>query len=382
MTSLQRLVAAALAAVALSSCTGSDEPIHFAVMGPAATDSQVDAEMGAELARREINAAGGIGGRRLEFLPKDDGGDPTQALRVAEELLQDPRVVAVVGPVNSGTTIAASQVFNEGLVALSTNASNPDVARAGPWVFRISASDSANALVLARHALETGSRVAVVYTNEDYGRGLAESFVSAYRAGRGEVLETDPVLRDTKDFAPYLRRMQARGVELVFVAGGSGMAERIIRQSVAMGYRPRFMGGDGLEGLVSAGPEFDGVQVGLPFHPESSPAARRFREAFRAVYGREPDSYPASGYDAVRLLARAVEAVGTDREKVREYLEGVGRPGGSPPFDGVTGVVRFDANGDPAQKPFQVAVIQRGGFALASAVTPPSEPRPASPPPP
>jgi branched-chain amino acid transport system substrate-binding protein len=205
-----------------------------------------------------------------------------------------------------------------------------------------------------------GRRVAVAYANDEYGRGLVVPFLAALQANRVAPVESDPFLADTEDFRPYLRRMQARGVDLLFVAGLQDAAARVIDQAKEVGLAARVLGGDGVEGLVAMGPAYEGTVVGVLYHELASDSSRVFAARYRARYKEEPDSQAALAFDAVRLLARALREGHRDRESIRRYLEGVGRQGGSEPFPGAAGTVSFDANGDPMNKKLNVGEI-RGG---------------------
>lgn len=329
----------------------------------------MSARMGAELAQSEINASGGIDGRPLELLIRDDAADPEQAIDIAEEFVSNPEVVAVAGHVNSGTMTAAATVYEKGLPALATSATSPSISRLGDWIFRVTSSDSANAVELSRLALQIAEPTAILYENDDYGRGLSNSFRTSYEALGGEILESDPYLATTEDLRPYLERLRQQGVGLVFIAGLELGAARIIQQANELGLDTRFLGGDGLEGLVNMGEAYNGTLVGMLYHPDASPAAREFAETFRGAYNRPPDSFAALAYDAVYLLRRAAEEGGASREEIREYLATVGRPGGSPAYEGASGTIRFDVNGDPLGKDFAVGVIQDGSIQILNGQT-------------
>jgi branched-chain amino acid transport system substrate-binding protein len=344
--------------------------LQFALTG---SDGKPDiygelSRMGAQQALDEINAAGGAGGRQLEARLVNDRGDDSTAIGVADSLAHDPRVVAVVGPIYSGVTTASARVYGDArLTALATSATAPEISRLGPYIFRLASSDSANAVALAAAARATGLRTAVLYSNEDYGMGLERYFSRTLASEGAPPLRRDPYLEDMPDFRPYLTRMKSAGVQLVFIAGIDEGARTLIPQAREVGLDARFMGGDGIEALKEAGPAFDGTVIGVLFHPDASPRAQRFATAFRARWHREPDSSAALAYDAVYLLARAVAAGATDREAVRRYLEGVGRSGGSPAFDGVAGRVAFDANGDPLGKSCVIGTVRGGRLVLGSA---------------
>lgn len=341
------------------------EPVVFGVAAPLNEAYGQTTRMGAELAAREINAKGGIRGDSLVLVFKDDRADENQAVLVAEEFVLMPEVVAVVGHVTSGATEKAAVKYQQGLAALATSATSSKISRLGEWIFRIAPSDSSNAVALARKARELGDRTAVLYANDDsYGREMARQFSDAYRAAGGALVDVDPYLEDMENFAPYIRRLQAQGTSLVVMAGMDQGAARMIAQAREIGFGARFMGGDGLEALVDRGPLFDGTFIGMLYHEDASPAAKRFAQSFRAAYNREPDSSAATAYDAVMLLAEAAKAGNRTRPAIRGYLERVGRPGGVAAFEGVTGPIAFDANGDPKDKPFVITEARNGRFAL------------------
>lgn len=371
-------VAALLAAAACARNGGGGADGDSLVLGLAVplTDTEgkpdvygVRSERGAALAVEELNARRAFGDRTLALRVVNDKGDPETAIAVADSLVTDGSVLAVVGHVYSGATIQAATRYDGNLPAVATSATSPEVSRLGDWIFRVASSDSANAVSLARAAQTMGRRIAILYANDDYGQGLARNFASALRAAGGQVAEIDPFLDGSEDFRPYLLRMKGRGVDLVFVAGLQDPAARAIAQAQEVGLAARFVGGDGIEGLASMGARYDGTAVGVLFHPQMSDSARAFVQRYRARYREDPDSQAALAYDAVRLLARALEAGHRDPASIRAWLAGVGRDGrgGSPAFEGVAGTVKFDEHGDPVDKRFTMGVIQGGAIALPEA---------------
>ncbi len=375
---LRRAVPAAVALMAAAACARGGAGGGELVLGLAVpmTDTEgkpdvygVRSQKGAELAVEELNARRAFGGRRLALRVVNDKGDPETAIAVADSLVNDGSVLAVVGHVYSGTTIQAATRYEGNLAAVATSATSPEVSRLGDWIFRVASSDSANSVSLARAAQAMGDRIAILYANDDYGQGLARNFAAALRAAGGSVVEMDPFLDGSADFRPYLLRMKGRGVDLVFVAGLQDPAARAIAQAQEVGLAARFVGGDGIEGLASMGARYDGTAVGVLFHPQMSDSARAFVQRYRARYQEDPDSQAALAYDAVRLLARALEAGHRDPGSIRAWLAGVGRDGrgGSPAFEGVAGTVKFDEHGDPVDKRFTMGVIQGGAIALPEA---------------
>lgn len=347
---------------------GRDEPLTIGVTAPIGDDSYGDNSLrGAQLAVKEINAGGGIDGRELRIEAQSDSGSETGAIAAADRLAANVAVLAVVGHASSAPMKAAAPRYESAqLPAVATSATSTAISTLGDYIFRVAGSDSANAAELARTARTLGARVAIFYSNEDYGQSLQAVFRESLRDTGARLVANDPYLEDmpAENFEPYLRRLAARGTDVILVAGYEVGAANLIPRARALMPAVSIMGGDGLEPLVGMGPQFEGTYVGMLFHPDVSDRARTFAAAYRAAYQREPDSSAATSYDAVYLVARAMREGHVTRRAIRDYLAGVGREGGSPPFDGVSGPVRFDANGDPVAKPFTVVVIRGGKFVL------------------
>lgn len=365
--------AGAVTVLALAACgrTGGDE-IHVGLAGSMESAGGRAIRQAAELAVAQINARGGIDGRKLALVVKDDGGDTHKAIQVANELRDDPSVAAVIGHVNSGATLAAAPVYNDpdgGVVALSPTASSPEVTDAGPWTFRVSPSDLAYGPALAQWSRGRGvRRAAVLYANDEYGRGVAASFAGAFQKAGGQVVGMDPYLTEMlatgTGAEPYLRRALGRGMDALFIAGRAEDAAAIVPRVRALGYRGVVMGADGLLGIESEGAVGEGLFIGAAFFADAPhQAATRFAAEYRERFKQAPNADAALGYDAMQVIARALAEAGTDRGRIREYLEGVGTR--HPAVEGVTGTIRFDRNGDVAQKAVAVGVV-RGGSVVSA----------------
>jgi branched-chain amino acid transport system substrate-binding protein len=320
----------------------------------------------AELAVEEINAAGGINGRHLELVARDDYADPDSAVFVAGDLYNSD-VAAVVGHLFSGMTLAAAPVYNGGanpVVAISPSSSSPDVSGAGQFTFRICPSDLAHGTALAhwvRNRLHL-TRGAVLYLNDEYGRGIRQTFVAEYTRLGGDLIAVDPYLGERPDVGPYLDRL-ARGPhpEFIVVAGNRSEAEEVLRQARKRGLTMPVLGGDGLEGIQEAGELAEGVYLSSPYFPSiPSTVNRRFVAAFRRKYptAGTPNQPAAATYDAIYLLRDVIARVGSERSAVRRALAGVGSI--SPAFQGVTGMVTFDDSGDVPNQNVYIGLVRHG----------------------
>lgn len=348
----------------LAGCTSQTGPVRIGLAGPFSSERGASMHDAAVLAATEINRAGGVGGRPIELVFKDDSADAGDAVRVARELYADPSIVAVVGHLTSGTTIAAAPVYNGGanpLVEISPSASSPELSHAGPYTFRICPTDLLHGARLADWAAHRlgAHRAAVLYINDAYGRGVRSVFEQSFRSLGGTVVSDDPYLLDLPSFDPYLRRVLRRGgADVLMIAGTRAGAERILPALAAVGWSPAVMGGDGLTGLEMSSVNAQGVYISSAYLPDR-PGDRnqKFVEAYGAAYpGRTLDHRGAGAYDIIHLLARAIAAVGPDRAKVRDYLAGVGSA--TPAYDGVTGRIAFDSNGDVPDKAVVVGVVR------------------------
>lgn len=320
----------------------------------------------AELAVAQINARGGVRGRRLDLRILDDSASEDVALRAAEALRDDHAVVAVIGHLTSGPTVAAAPVYASGdrpVALISPSASNPALSGISPFFFRVCPSDLVFGSRLARYAARTlgARRVAVIFMNDDYGRGVRKTFRGEFARLGGQVVSEDPYLPSAGSFEPYLTRLARRGdVDALFLAMPRVAAERALRETARLGLRWPVLGGDALTGIETLGPEAEGVRLASPYLPDrpGEPNAAFVVEYERTYDGARPDHRGAGAYDVVHLLARAIEEVGTDRHAVRDYLATVGRE--RPAFEGVTGRIAFDSAGDVPDKSVVIGVVRNG----------------------
>lgn len=352
---------APLAAAALVACSGSSAPIVIGAAGPWKEAYGLMNRRGIELAIEEINRKGGVRGRPLRAIMQDDAGQGVRAAEIAGEFVINSEVVAVVGHVNSGAMVAAAGIYHGNLPAVATTATSPALTGISPWVFRVISSDSVNGISLARFAGQLGRRrAAVLYENNPYGRGLADSF---RRAFAGEVLGVDPIPDGNFDPEPFISWYARERADIVFVAGTDVSGLAVLREARRQRFNATFLGGDGWTGIISDTVAAEGVYVGAPFSDrDPRPDAQAFVRAFRAKYKEVPDGNAALAYDATYLVARAIGQVGPSRAKVREWLAALDE---RTAYQGVTGSIRFRPDGDPVGKGFVMTRVEDGALNVA-----------------
>ena len=358
--------------IALAACSRPTGPIAVGLAGPFSQPRGASMLQAAQLAVNQINAKRGIRGRKLELRVVDDSGNEDTAVRAAEQLYADPAVVAVVGHLSSGTSLAAARVYGGGATPtamISPSASSPDLAGISPYVFRVCPSDLQHGPQLARFAWQTlgARRAGIIYLNNDYGRGVRRTFVAEFTRLGGTVLEADPYIPATSSLEPYLSRMRRGGAEVLLLAAERPGAELALREMRTLGLRWPVLGGDALTGIEADGALAEGLRLSSAYLPDrgNERNVAFVADYARAFAGQRPDHRGAGAYDIVLLLARAIDRAGADRRAIRDYLARVGR--GQPPYEGATGTIAFDGNGDAAGKTVVIGIVRNGRLVTETA---------------
>ncbi len=342
----------------LAGCSRDAAPVVIATAGPWQQANGAMHKRGVDLAVEHINGAGGINGRPLKLIERDDEASGIKAAQIAAEFVADRSVLAVVGHVNSGAMMSAARVYDGNLPAVSSTASSPDLTGISSWAFRVIASDSVSAIHMARFARKTGARrAAILYENNAFGRGLMDPF---RRNFGGAVVSVDPIPSDGKEnFEPYIAYLREKQADLVFVAGSEGSGLALLREARRQGFAATFLSGVGWAGITADTVAAAGAYVGVPFAiTDQRPEAQRFVEAFRSKFSRDPDAKAALAYDATMLLARAISDVGPDRAAIRKWLRALN---GTRSHAGVTSrAIQFDSTGDVASGGFVMTRVERG----------------------
>jgi branched-chain amino acid transport system substrate-binding protein len=342
---------------------GSSQPVRIGIVLDA------DGERGAASAVAEINASGGVRGRLLELralhgfastLAKD-------ALEAADSLARDDAVVAVVGHTNSSASLAAAQIYNEQrIVQIAPTSTTPLYSEVGQYSFRLAASDIHQGAFLAKVLAGTGEddRTAVLYVNDDYGRALHRAFVSELSA-RGVVPVYEAPYGDGPSFidADQLARAvgRARPRTLVWLGRAPELTVLLpkLRQLVP---NLSVLASDGFAGLPSETGEIRelvGVRYVrfLDLETSSGPLQKLLGE-YQRRWGEQATDQAVLSYEAVKLIAAAIQEVGPDREAIRGYLSELGSTRAA--LVGVTGPLAFDERGDPMPVYYLAEVTTRG----------------------
>jgi branched-chain amino acid transport system substrate-binding protein len=334
--------------------------LYASLTGDGASFGQSSRE-GAELAVAEINGGAGLlGGRKLHLLVEDDQSKPEEASNAVTKLITQDKVVAVIGEVASRRSLAAAPVAQRYKVPMITPAStNERVTEAGDFVFRVCFIDPFQGEVLAKFAYNDlkARRVGILKDiQQDYSVGLTDSITQHFTALGGTVLPVVSYSSGDSDFRAILTQLRQQRPDAIFATGYYSEAAIIVRQARELGMKMPILGGDGWVGdpLKNGREALANTYISNHYSGDNpSPVVQNFEKAYRAKFGRPPDSIAALAYDAIKVLADAVTRAGsTDGQKVRDALA-------TADVEGVTGRLKMNAQRN-VDKP---AVVQEVTYA-------------------
>ena len=353
MQKLSLAVASAIAlTVAAAHAPAHAEDIQIAVAGPITGSNAASGEQfkrGAEQAVADINAKGGVLGKKLALSVGDDACDPKQALAVANKLASKG-VVFVDGHYCSGSTIPASAVYAEASVLMITpSASNPaltDDAFKKKWtnVYRVCGRDDDQGPTAGKYIVEhlKGKKVAIIDDHSAFGKGITDQVRKTINAGGIKEVMDDSVSVGDKDFTALISKLKQAGVEMIYFGGYPTEAGLLVRQSHDQGLKAVLMGGDSTqtdEFWSITGSVGEGTLFTFPPDPERQATSQAVIEEFKKS-GYTPEGYTLYSYAAVQVFAQAAEkAKSVKLDELVKVLH-------SNTFDTVIGPIKYDEKGD------------------------------------
>lgn len=365
----------------LTGCQRSEAEIRIGLI---ATLSGDYAELGqpmlkaAEMAVNEINEAGGllVGDRRFEIvlIVKDDAGSPETAAGVAQQLISQEGVVAIVGPLLDSTAISAAQAAeNAQIPMVSPTSTDPETTAGKRFVFRATYTNEFQGEVIARFAIEDlgaandARGAAVVFdVANDYSRSIAERFKQIFDDAGVRISAYESYTTGETDFSQQLLPV-SRGVNLVVLPNFPADVSMQVKQARSMGIFQTIVCSDALSAIDPADyPDLDRVFLTAAWHPAiQNQTSQQFAQSYRSAYGQEPTSVAALTYDSMQLIFRAIRAQASfDPLAIREGLATLGR------YEGVTGAIEYQGSGDPVNKSVAILQIKDGRFVFFKMVSP------------
>jgi branched-chain amino acid transport system substrate-binding protein len=362
-------------AIASASVAGAQSPIkvgEFASLtGKEATYGQA-AHKGTILAVEEINAAGGVLGRKIELVSEDDQSKPGESATIAKKLISRDKVVTILGEIVSSRSLEAAPICQAAHIPqIAPGSTALEVTAVGNYIFRACFLDRFQGTVMAKFAHDTlkAKRVAVISSvSSAESVGLAKYFRERFIADGGVVAADQKYAEGDKDFRAQLTAIKAAGVEGIFVPAYYAEAALICKQARDLGITAPLFGIDGWESpqLVEiGGSAVEGSYFLTHFSADNhAPEVVRFTTTYEKRWGAPADTLAALGYDSVMLFADAVKRAGTtENVKLRDALAATKN------FKAVTGTITFDQQRNPT-KSAVVLQVKNGRFVFVQSIEP------------
>lgn len=330
-------VAGLLAATALTGgALAQSGPIKIGVVTPLSgtyTPIGQQVRWGLELATKEINAAGGIAGRQVNLIFEDEEANPAVAVQKAEKLFQVEKVDFLAGTVNSGSTLAVAQLAERNAKLAATTVSFADsitTDKCSPNMFRVNARAEQQSVALAAWLAKEKPKAKVYYLGPDYemGRSTVAAFKSTITGlGGTEAGEVFAPL-DNKDYTPYFGQIRAAQPQVLYTSVAGNDTVRLLTQMESFGLLENLLvvGASGTvtsQNIDAIGSAAEGFATGVGYSVQiDTPENKKFVEAFRAAYDKDPDLYGADSYGVIYFYKAAIEkAQSTDTDAVRKAME-------------------------------------------------------------
>jgi branched-chain amino acid transport system substrate-binding protein len=366
MQRIAGLLIALAAALSISGCGGGDDnTTPVAVVGPITGQyASFGAQMknGGEMAVADINAAGGVLGKKLDLSIGDDACDPKQAVAVANQMTGSG-VKLVAGHYCSGSSIPASKVYAESdMVQISPASTNPTFTdeRAGPNIYRVCGRDDQQGGVAGKYlaANFADKNIAFIDDKTAYGKGLAEETKKAMGTAGKQAAMEESITAGEKDYSALVSKLKQANIDVIYFGGYHTEAGLIIRQMRDQGMNTILMGGDALitqEFWSITGDAGEGTLMTFSPDPRKNPAAAELVKRFKDK-GIEPEGYVLYTYAALQAWKQAAEkAKSVERDEIVKALNDT-------EFDTVVGKFKFNEKGDPNLPPYAVYRWSNGTY--------------------
>lgn len=351
-----------------STAAASGGNIKIGLVAPLSGDSGVMGESqqhGYELAINEINAAGGVNGKKLELTTYDDQGDPQKAASGAQKFADDESILAIGGSCNSSATLAMAPIIDAaGLPDLVVSSSSPALTGCSDYFFRMAVQDNAVGPQMAQALLDRGKKnIVVFYPNNDYGTGLNTNLKNYMEQKGGKVLSSLTYLATDQDFTAQITTAKGLNPDAIALCGTPADSGLIIKQLKQNGVNVPIIGGTGLynsKTVEIAGDSCEGIYViGVYVANNPDQKVQDLVKKYQEKYGSVPDGFAALAYDQMYVIAEAAKKAGDklSRDTLKDALKETN-------YSGVTGTVKFDSNNDWVRD-YLTLTVKDGNFVMA-----------------
>ena len=355
-------------------------------------------QKGIDMALEEVNKAGGIQGKPVRIVVEDDQSKPEEAATAIKKLVNQDKVLVILGEVASSRSLAGAPICQEAKVPMITPAStNPKVTQVGDFIFRVCFIDPFQGEVTARFARNTlkVSKAAILKDiKNDYSVGLAQFFTETFKNLGGAVIAEESYSEGDIEFRAQLTSLKAKKPDVIFIPGYYTEVGLIARQARDLGITVPLIGGDGWDSprlIEIGGKALENTYYSNHYTPDDPrPEVQKFLADFKAKYNEIPDAMAPLGYDAARIAFDAIKRSGILDEKnikdsyrqntqAKSLMEAINTPGNrerirdalaqTKDFPGVTGLITIDENRN-AKKAAVVLKIEDGKLKYVETINP------------
>ncbi len=352
-----------IAIMMLAGCSsGGPKTVNIGFIGPLTGDYANYGKLmtqAIEMAVDERNAAGGIGGHKVDLIAEDDEGKVDKANAAIEKLASVNHILGLVGAVFSSSSIAiAPKAQAEKIVMISPSSTQKDLTSLGNFIFRDVASDGLQSEVFGRYVAQVMKikTVAILYIKNDYSQGLADSFKAVYEGNGGKVVDMETGLQGDKDFKTQLTKIKATNPQAIYLPDYVAEIAQILAQAKSLGIKAQMLSSDGFsnpEILTLAGANSNGVVFSGPERVTKSAKTEAFEQKYKERWGEGADEFSLNSYDAANLIMDGIQAaydkaspadkksLNLNRDLIRDSVAK------THDYQGVSGTITFSsANGD------------------------------------
>lgn len=325
------------------------------------------------MAMDEINAAGGVNGRKIKVLTEDDQSKQEEAANAVTKLISQNSVLAVLGEVASSCSLAAAPICQSNKVPMITPSStNPEVTRKGDYIFRVCFTDDYQGENIARYAaqqLKIKRAAILTDVKNDYSTGLTTTIEKVFTSFGGQIVGKQSYSNGDSDFRSQLTAIRTNNPEAIFVPGYYTDVGQIAIQARDLGMKQPLLGGDGWESpklIEIGGKALEGcMYTNHYFYADPAPNVRNFVQRYKDRYGAIPDGMAALAYDAARVLADSIKrSKKLDGPSLREAIAGTRN------FEGVTGTINIGPDRNAVGKKLVIEEVRNGQLALKATIEP------------
>jgi len=327
---------------------------------------------GVRLAADEINAAGGVLGRRIRLVIEDDQGRAEEAASVVTKLITSDAVVGLIGENSSNQSLAAAPIAqSNGVPMISPSSTNPAVTEKGEYIFRVCFTDPYQGKALAtfvRNDLKVENAAILVDRKNDYSVGLGGVFRKELEANGGKIVAEQSYVGGDTEFRPQLTTIKAASPQVLFIPGFYTEVGQIAIQARDLGLMTPLVGGDGWDSptvIQIGGKAIEGSYFSDHyFVGDSRPVVQKFVTEYEKRYGKKPEATAALGYDALHIFANAARRAGkVDKKAIRDQIAA------TKDYQGVSGTITMGSDRNPI-KPVAMIKIENGQMNFAGWVKP------------